>query len=94
VRERKSGSGLGEGMNLMGGPHPSAARERGGKGGGVGWAAAQEGGAGRGGLGQNGRKEDWGEEKAFSFLFFQTNFSTLFQMKLNSNSFVQRPLIT
>jgi len=31
-REEIGGDGLGEGMNLTGGPHPSAARERGGEG--------------------------------------------------------------
>jgi hypothetical protein len=65
-RERFGATVLVEGMNLTGGPHPSAARER-------------ERGSrlGRGVLGQNGRKEE-GEEK--SLFIFQTNFPFIFQM--------------
>jgi len=52
-------------------------RERG-KGGGAGWAAAQEGGAGFGPKWPKRRKGE--REKLFSFLFSKQNFQTLFQM--------------
>jgi hypothetical protein len=63
-------------MDLTGGPHPSAARERErGKG--------EEGASWAAGFGPKGRIEGKEKEKAFFFLFFsKQNFQTLFKMKI------------
>jgi len=76
-RERDSGATVGEGDEPDGwAPPVSRQRGRGGRGE-IGWAAAQEGARG---LGQNGRKEGRGREKAFSFLFSKQIFQTIFQL--------------
>jgi len=70
----------GKGMDLTGGPHPSAARERGERGkrepAGL---RPRKGGAGRRGFGPKGRIEGKGKEKAFfPFYFFPNKIFKLF----------------